>query len=184
MNKLTFVTGNAKKAEYFSKCIGFPLNHTAMDLEEIQSLDVRKVTAHKLDQAFEKLGIPVIVEDIALEFTGLNGLPGAFVKFFLEALTMQDICDLLKGKSREARVRSVIGYKDAERTEFFEKVSHGTISEIPKGNGGFGWDLIYIPDGYSLTRAEMSKEDDEKTYKTLKPFKELADYLKSVEKGG
>jgi inosine triphosphate pyrophosphatase len=180
MNELTFVTGNQKKAEYFSKCIGFPLKHTAIDLEEIQSLDIHEVTAHKLEQAYERLQKPLIVEDLALEFEALNGLPGTFIKFFLQALSKQDICDLLKGKSRKAIVRSVIGYKDAENTKLFEHVSHGTISESPRGNGGFDWDVIYIPDGYSLTRAEMNQEDDEKTYKSLKPFKELVDFLKTV----
>jgi non-canonical purine NTP pyrophosphatase (RdgB/HAM1 family) len=182
MNELTFVTGNPKKAEYFSKCIGFPLQHRAIDLVEIQSLDIREVTTHKLEQAYEKLQKPLIVEDLALEFEALHGLPGTFIKFFLQTMPMQDICDLLKGKSRKAIVRSVIGYRDNENTKLFEHVSHGTISEVPRGNGGFGWDAFYIPDGYSLTRAEMNKDDDEETYKSLKPFNELADFLKTVQK--
>lgn len=177
----TFVTGNPKKAEYFSKCIGIPLSHEAIDLEEIQTLNIHHVTKHKLDQAYKKLLKPVLVEDLAFELVGLNGLPGTFIKFFLQTLPMQDICDLIQNKSREVIVRSVIGYQDSERVKLFEKVSLGTVTQNPRGNGGFGWDSIYIPDGYAVTRAEMNIEDDATTYKALKPFEELRSFLVSLE---
>lgn len=181
MKAVVFVTGNPKKAEYFSKCIDLPVQYEAIDLEEIQSLNIHEIAQHKLEQAYKKLHKPVIIEDLALEFEGLHGLPGTFVKFFLQALPLQDICDLLKDKTREATVKSVIGYKDSNQTKLFEQVSHGTISEIPRGSGGFGWDAIFIPNGYSLTRAEMNKEDDEKTFRALKPFEALREFLqKSV----
>lgn len=177
MKDIVFVTGNAKKAEYFSKCIDLPVQYEAVTLEEIQSLNIQEIAQHKLEQAYEKLHKPVLIEDLSLEFEGLNGLPGTFVKFFLETLPLQDICDLLKGKTRIATVKSVIGYKDGDQTKLFEQVSCGTISETPRGSGGFGWDPIFIPDGYNQTRAEMNEEDDEITFKALKPFGALREFL-------
>jgi inosine/xanthosine triphosphate pyrophosphatase family protein len=128
-SKLTFVTGNAKKDEYYSKYIGIPLLHKKLDLEEIQSLDVCKVAEHKLEQAYTLLKEPVIIEDGSLEFEGLNGLPGPFIKFFLEALTSDGLCKLLNDKSHNAIVRSVIGYTDGVHTKIFETVSYGAITD-------------------------------------------------------
>jgi non-canonical purine NTP pyrophosphatase (RdgB/HAM1 family) len=177
MAKITFVTGNPKKAKYFSKCMGIPLLHESIDFEEVQSLDVEKVTLHKLEQAYNALKRPVLVEDLALEFIGLHGLPGTFIKFFLQKLSLQELSDLLKDKDRQARAISVIGFKDSKNTKLFKHVSHGTISEKPSGQGGFGWDPIYIPEGYGQTRGEMTSEDDEITFKELKPFDELKEFL-------
>lgn len=180
MQELTFVTGNPKKAEYFQRCIGFPLIHQKIDLDELQSLSMSAIVEHKVKQAYALLRKPVIVEDGSVEFDGLNGLPGPFIKFFLEKLDAQHICDLLSNKVRTATVVSVIGYCDGEKTKVFERRSGGQIALKPLGSNGFGWDTIFIPDGYTQTRAEMSQEDDEITYKNFKPFSELSEFLKTL----
>lgn len=75
LQKITFITGNAKKAEYLEKYLGFPVAHEKLDLDEIQSLDLREIVEHKAKQAYEKIGSPVLVEDVSLEFTALGRLP-------------------------------------------------------------------------------------------------------------
>ena len=57
-----------------------------MDLQEIQTTDLRELVTNKLQQAYEKLQAPVIVEDTSLYFEAWNELPGPFVKWFLECL--------------------------------------------------------------------------------------------------
>ena len=62
------------------------LKSASLEIEEIQSLDIVKVAKAKALAYFESLGQPVFVEDVSLEFSGLNGLPGAYIKDFSTAL--------------------------------------------------------------------------------------------------
>ena len=88
MIDVTFITGNQNKAAYFSKYLGFPVNHHKFDLDEIQSLDLREVVKHKLLQAYDEIKSPVIVEDVSLEFEALGRLTGTFIKFYVEEVTL------------------------------------------------------------------------------------------------
>ena len=83
------------------------------------------------------------------------------------------------GLSREAVARCVFGYFDGEEVTFFDGSLKGTISLEPAGENGFGWDKIFIPEGYTVTRAELSHEDDMKTYTTIKPFAQLKIFFDS-----
>ncbi len=177
MQTITFITGNQKKAEYLEKYLWFPIEHKKIDLEEIQSLDLSKIIKHKAIQAYNTLGSPILVEDVSLEFSALGKLPGTFIRFFVEELSMEQICRLLDGKDRSAIARCMFGYYDGKLLEFFEWELKWTISEMPTGNGGFGFDQIFIPEWYNVTRAELSEEDDRKTYLQIKPFEKLREFL-------
>lgn len=177
MQTITFITGNQKKAEYLEKYLWFPIEHKKIDLEEIQSLDLSKIIKHKAIQAYNTLGSPILVEDVSLEFSALGKLPGTFIRFFVEELSMEQICRLLDGKDRSAIARCMFGYYDGKLLEFFEWELKWTISEMPTGNGGFGFDQIFIPEWYNVTRAELSEEDDRKTYLQIKPFEKLQEFL-------
>ena len=82
MTKVTFITGNPKKAEFLAKYLGLVVAHQKIDLDEIQSLDLRAIAGHKARQAFEVIGSPVLVEDVGLTFKSLGNLPGSFIKWF------------------------------------------------------------------------------------------------------
>lgn len=179
MKDVVFITGNQKKADYFSELVGCPVDHTKVDLEEIQSLDIYEIVKHKLHQAFAVVQRPVLVEDVSLEFTTLGKLPGTFIKWFQEALSHEELCRLLDGKDRSAVARCVFGYYDGKEETYFEGRLNGTVPEEPTGSAGFGWDPIFIPEGYTVTRAELSPEDDEKTYRQLKPIAEIREFLLS-----
>ena len=161
---ITLITGNSKKAELFSKFIDMEIDHVDIDLDEIQSLDLKVIIEHKVKQAYSIIGGPVLVEDISLEFEALGRLPGPFIKFFLKELSAEEICDLLKDKSRKAVARCMVGYYDGENLEMFPGEMMGTITEIPALDNGFGWDRIFIPEGYAIARSLMSEEDYKKTY--------------------
>jgi predicted subunit of tRNA(5-methylaminomethyl-2-thiouridylate) methyltransferase len=75
MQSITFITGNQKKADYLAKYLGFPIEHIKLDLDEIQSLSLAEIVEHKAKQAYTKVGKPVIVEDVSLEFSVLGRLP-------------------------------------------------------------------------------------------------------------
>lgn len=175
--QITFITGNQKKADYLARYLGLPVSHLKLDLDEIQSMDLKEIVGHKVRQAYEKIKMPVIVEDVSLEFEALGGLPGPFIKFFIERVPFETICSLLDGKSRKATALCVFGYYDGENVKLFEGLMGGEVPNVPMGEGGYGWDSIFIPDGYTITRAQMDEADDQKTYLQIKPFAELKEFL-------
>lgn len=181
MQKITFITGNQKKADYLANYLGFPVEHIKIDLDEIQSLDLKEIVDHKVRQAYEKIKQPVIVDDVSLEFEAFGRLPGPFIRFFLEEMPAENICAMLRGKSRKAAARCVLGYYDGKNLQLFEGKLNGEIAEVPAGDNGFGWDRIFIPEGYNVTRASLGEEDDRKTYLKIKPFAELKEFLSNME---
>lgn len=177
MKNAVFITGNQKKADYLARFLGHPIEHVKVECDEIQSLDCTEVVRHKVREAYSKIGRPVLVEDSSIEFSAFGRLPGTFVKFFLEEMSMQDICDLLKGKDRSAIARCVYGYYDGKEERYFEGSMKGTIAETPAGDNGFGWDSIFIPEGYGVPRARLPPEDDKKTYLKIKPLEAVKSFI-------
>jgi len=178
--EITFITGNQKKADYLAKYLGFPVKHVKLDLDEIQSLNLNAIVEHKVRQAYEKIQASVIVEDVSLEFEALGGLPGPFIRFFVERVPFETICAMVNGKTRRAMARCVFGYYDGKHLKMFEGSLGGEVAGAPAGENGFGWDKIFIPDGYKVTRAQLSEENDIKTYLQIKPFVELKAFLQQI----
>jgi len=177
---VTFITGNQAKADYLAKYLGMPVKHTKVDLEEIQSLDLREVVDHKVKQAFVTLNAPVLVEDVALEFEAFGRLPGTFIKFYVEEVPFETICRSLDGMSRNATARCVYGYYDGQTVKFFEGKLAGRIAEHPAGDKGYGWDSIFIPEDYDVTRAQLDSKGDEATYLKIKPLAAVKEFLTSL----
>jgi non-canonical purine NTP pyrophosphatase (RdgB/HAM1 family) len=177
MKDLVFVTGNQAKADYLSKYLDFPVEHIKLELDEIQSLNLTDVVRHKVRQAYEKVGRPVLVEDVSLELKALGRLPGPLIKWFIEELSLDEICALVDGKDRGATARCVFGYFDGTREEYFEGNMSGNVPAKAVGAGGYGFDPVFIPNGYSVTRAELSEEDYRKTYLKIKPFEKVREFL-------
>ena len=94
-------------------------------------------------------------------------------------MDLETICSMIDGKSRKATARCVFGYFDGTNMDFFEGSLDGEIAKSPSGENGYGFDNIFIPQGYTVTRASLAEADDQKTYMQIKPFKKLKDYLKS-----
>lgn len=178
--EITFITGNSKKAEYLEKYLGFPISHQKVGLDEIQSMDLHKIVEHKVKQAYQIIGQPVLVEDVALEFTALGKLPGPFIRFFVDEVPFETTCSMIDGKTREAFARCVYGYYDGETLKLIEGCLRGNIAKKPEGEGGYGWDKIFIPDGYNVTRASLNEEDDQKTYLQYKPLEKVKEFLSGL----
>jgi len=162
---MIFVTGNHQKLKEFEEILGIKLNHSDLDLDEIQSVEVEEVAKHKAKQAYDILKEPVIVEDTGLYFEELNGLPGALIKFFVKKLTLEHICSLVK-ENRKAKAVTCIAYFDGKEIKTFIGETEGEIAKEPRGTNGFGWDPIFIPEGYDKTFAELA--DEEKTSKFMR----------------
>lgn len=177
---VVYVTGNENKARLFNEMLGIELEHVSVEVDEIQSLDVRKVVEHKVRAAYKQLGIPVIVEDTTLVFSELGALPGPLIKWFLEELKTDGLCRLLEGRSNRAAIAgSAIAFYDGKRLEIFSKEVSGTIAHYPRGSRGWGWDQIFIPHWSKKTDAEMNEAEYREFYKAIKPFDELRSFLEN-----
>ncbi len=115
----------------------------------------------KATDIYERLWQPTIADDTGLEVAALNGLPGVrTARFAGPTATAAEnnalLLDRLRGHAdRRARFRTVLCYRDRLRTIFAEGVCSGSIAEHPRGEHGFGYDPLFIPDGYTCTFAEM-----------------------------
>lgn len=183
MTNVTFITGNQNKADYLAKLLEIQIDHQKVDLDELQSLDLHEIVEHKVRQAYAAVGSPVLVEDVSLEFTALGTLPGPFIKFFIDSAGDEACCRLLDSfDDRTATIRCTFGYYDGKKVEFFDSVMGGSISKEPRGENGYGFDRIFINEGYEVTRAEMTPEENEQTYRDLmKPIAKVHDFLASLE---
>jgi XTP/dITP diphosphohydrolase len=178
-----FITGNQHKADYLAKLLGVELEHRKIELDEIQSTSLDEVVMHKVKQAYAIAGRPVLVEDVGLSFNALGGLPGPFIKFFVEAEDgLEKLCRLLDGfDDRSAHGECVFGYYDGERLELLHGEISGLIPMHPRGENGFGWDKIFCPEDYgNKTRAELLSEQHDKVYQTIKPIAKLRAFLQSL----
>ena len=184
MKTVTFITGNPHKADYLSRMLGLPLKHRAVDLTEIQSTSLGEIVEHKVRQAYAIAKCPVLVEDVALEFTALGGLPGPFIKFFVEAPNgLENLCRMLDGfDDRSAVAACVFGYYDGHQAKLFRAEFGGFVAKHPAGDSGFGWDKIFCPDGYvSKTRAELTPNEDAETYRLFKPIDAVHQFLATLK---
>lgn len=183
MSNIVFVTGNQKKADNMARFLGLPIDHRKINLDEIQSLHLEEIIEHKVRQAYEIARVPVIVDDVGLAFTVLGGLPGPFIKFFVEQPDGNEkLCRMLDGfNDRSAVGMATVGYYDGANLKVFSGRIYGTIADHPRGDGGYGWDDIFCPDGYDgKTRSELNPEEYEAVYRAIRPLDELKSYLQSI----
>jgi len=171
------VTGNKNKLREFEEILGFKLKNIELNLGEIQAIEVEKVVEHKTKEAFEIIKKPVLTEDTGLYFDDWNGLPGALAKLFDKTIGYQNLCKLLKN-NRRARAQTVIGYFDGKNYKSFIGEIQGTIARTPKGKMGFGWDLIFIPEGYKKTFGEMTPKEKNQISMRKIALEELRRFLK------
>jgi len=175
--EVTLITGNQGKADQLALWLGRPITRVKVDLHEIQSLDLQKVVEDKARQAYEQVKKPVLVEDVELRCNALNGLPGPLIKWFL-ADDVGLLCRMLNSfADRGATARVMYAYCGSQGVHYFEGSTEGMIADFPQGKGGFGWDAIFVPHGYSQTRAEQNEQDYEITSPRAKAIVKLKDFL-------
>ncbi len=180
MNDVVFITGNQHKADYLAKWLDMPINHQKVDLTEIQSLDANEVVEHKVREAYKIVGNPVLVEDVSLTFHALGRLPGTLVKWFLEELENDGLCKLLSSyEDRSATASITYGLFDGETVRMFAAEITGSIPLEPRGDLGFGWNAIFVPDGTTKTYAEMTDEELEPFSHRAKAVAKLKEFLQS-----
>lgn len=187
MSKLTFVTGNKAKARDTQKILGFPIIVKNAELDEIQELDLEKVAVHKVLQAYRKFKTPVFIDDVGFYIKAWNNFPGPFIKWILKAGegNASLLLKMLEGeKQRQADAKLVVAYHDGNNIHIFLGKITGVVSDKIRGenNFSFGWDSIFIPDGFDKTFAEMTFEEKSKISHRRKALDKFKKFLDSQNK--
>lgn len=165
LRPVTFVTGNAKKLEEVRAILGnsIPFQSLKIDLPELQG-EPEEISKEKARLAAIQVNGPVLVEDTCLCFNALNGLPGPYIKWFLQKTGHEGLNNLLaayEDKSAYAMCVFSLALGPAIEPMTFVGKTLGKI--VPaRGPMDFGWDPIFQPEGYELTYAEMPKEEKNK----------------------
>lgn len=154
---LLLVTGNPGKLAEARRMFSGELESAELDLPEPQSLDIAEILEAKASHAWRHFERELIVEETALELAGLNGFPGPLVKWMLKALGAPGLARtaIASGTAR-ATARCRLLYVDADRRIAAEGVCRGELVLPARGEGGFGWDPVFQPEGSAKTYAEMS----------------------------
>lgn len=180
---LTFVTGNAKKLEELTAILGngFPRQIVSrkIDLPELQG-EIRDICIKKCIEAARIVNGPVIVEDTCLCFNALKGLPGPYIKWFLEKLGPEGLYNLLAAyEDKTAQAVCTFAYHPGNsegEVVLFEGRTEGEIV-APRGSRDFGWDPCFQPVGYNQTYAEMPKIEKNKISHRYKALNSLQEYF-------
>ena len=162
---LTFVTGNAKKLEEVRAILAsgeklpFEIVSKKIDLPELQG-EPEEISVQKCELAAKEVGGPVMVEDTSLCFNALGGLPGPYIKWFLEKTGHEGLNNLLAAyddKSAYAQCVFSLSLGPGHAPIVFDGRTAGRI--VPaRGPTDFGWDPVFEPDeGGGKTYAEMEK---------------------------
>jgi XTP/dITP diphosphohydrolase len=190
--KLCFATNNVHKLGEAKDIAGEDFVIVSLkDINCIEELPETRPTLEgnslqKAEFVFKKYNVPCFADDTGLEVEALNGEPGVFsARYAGQHKNSDDNIDLLLNKlgtkrNRTARFRTVItllGLDEGPR--YFEGVVDGTITIKRKGTFGFGYDPVFIPDGFKKTYAEMSLQEKSALSHRAIAVKKLGEYLKN-----
>ncbi|CAG7920008.1 unnamed protein product [Penicillium olsonii] len=154
LTKLNFITGNKNKLLEVRAILGnvIEVDSQAVEVPEIQGT-IEEIAKEKAKRAAEAINGPALTEDTALEFRALKGLPGPYIKHFMEALGHEGLNKMLDGfedRTAEAVCTFAFCRGPGEEPIIFQ----GRTEASPTN---FGWDPIFEYDG-KQTYAEMDKE--------------------------
>jgi non-canonical purine NTP pyrophosphatase (RdgB/HAM1 family) len=179
-NSIIFATSNKDKVREAESILGVKVVGNSLEIDEIQSLDTTEVTVKKARAYFKELNKPVFVEDSAGIFKAIEPLPGPYIKDFYDALGNIGLCRLLEGKDRGVIARATVVYKDKQKDEHvFVGDVEGKIAKNPKGDSGWGWDPIFIPNGSNKTFGEMTMVEKNKFSHRRIALEKFAKWLNS-----
>ena len=182
---ITFITGNKKKLEEVNKIVNsntstsslstsssstssqstsspspstqtFEIQGLKIDLPELQG-SPETIIIEKCRVASEIANGPVIVEDTSLCFNALCGLPGPYIKWFEDKIGLEGLNNLLMAyEDKSAYAKCIFAYTEGKgkKIHLMTGITNGTIVS-PRGENNFGWDPIFMPEGYTETFAEM-----------------------------
>jgi XTP/dITP diphosphohydrolase len=188
--KLVFATNNKYKLDEIRDILGGKIE--VLSLNDIDCHDEIPETADTLQgnalikarYIHEKFGVNCFADDTGLEVDALDGAPGVYSARYAgeecnSEANMHKLLHNLTGKSdRKAQFRTVIALIIDGEEKLFNGIIKGEITDEKKGDSGFGYDPIFIPEGFSVSFAQMGNEEKNKISHCYRAAIQLSNYLK------
>ena len=188
--KLVFATNNRHKLQEVRDIVGDRVE--VLSLADIDCHDDIPETADTLQgnalikarHIYEKYGLDCFADDTGLEVEALGGAPGVYSARYAgedcdSEANMRKLLENLTGKSnRSAQFRTVIALIINGEEILFNGIVKGTIATEKKGDSGFGYDPVFIPEGHSDSFAQMGSEMKNSMSHRFRATQQLGDYLK------
>lgn len=188
--KLVFATNNAHKLEEIAAILGEKIE--LLSLKDIECTADIPETANtlegnatqKAEYIYQQYGLDCFADDTGLEVEALDGAPGVFSARYAgeghnSEDNMQKLLQNLQGvTNRKAQFRTVICLILDGKKYLFEGICKGEIIEEKRGNAGFGYDPIFVPEGYDQTFAELGNDIKNSISHRAKAVELLCNFLK------
>ena len=188
--KLVFATNNAHKLEEIAAILGEKIK--LLSLKDIECTADIPETANtlegnatqKAEYIYQQYGLDCFADDTGLEVEALDGAPGVFSARYAgeghnSEDNMQKLLQNLQGvTNRKAQFRTVICLIWDGKKYLFEGICKGEIIEEKRGNAGFGYDPIFVPEGYDQTFAELGNDIKNTISHRARAVEKLCQFLK------
>lgn len=189
-NKMVVATNNAHKLKEIAAILGQEIE--LLSLKDIQCFADIPETADTLEgnarqkamYIYENYGMDCFADDTGLEVEALGGAPGVFSARYAgeghdSEANMQKLLKELAGKeNRKAQFRTVICLIRNGKEHLFEGIVKGEIIQKKRGGEGFGYDPIFVPEGYDLTFAELGDDVKNTISHRARAVEKLCQFLK------
>ena len=178
-NKGKFLEAQKKLLE-----VGLELIQKDLGYPEIQAIKLEDVALYGAEYIQKQTSHPFILEDAGLFIDALNGFPGVYSAYVYRTIGCKGILELMekfKGDMRKAVFRSVFAFGASdEKPRLFAGECSGSISIEERGDHGFGYDPIFIPDGETRTFAKMETEEKNRFSHRGCSLDKLLDFFKNL----
>jgi XTP/dITP diphosphohydrolase len=188
--RLVFATNNKHKLQEVRDIVGDRVE--VLSLADINCYDDIPETADTLQgnalikarHIYEKYGLDCFADDTGLEVEALDGAPGVYSARYAgdecnSEANMRKLLENLTGKTnRNAQFRTVIALIVKGEEMLFNGIVKGSIATEKRGDSGFGYDPIFIPEGHCESFAQMSSEMKNSMSHRFRATQQLGDYLK------
>ena len=190
MKELVFATNNAHKLEEIRAILGDKIH--ILSLNDINCHEDIPETADtlegnaalKAEYIFNHYGKDCFADDTGLEVEALDGAPGIYSARYAggdghdSEANMTKLLENMEGKdNRKARFRTAICLIEGGEKHFFDGIVNGEIIRSRRGASGFGYDPIFMPEGYTETFAEMGNDEKNKISHRARAVAKLCEYL-------
>ncbi|TVZ51510.1 non-canonical purine NTP diphosphatase [Dokdonia sp. Hel_I_53] len=187
--KLVFATHNLNKLKEVQSLVGKDIELLSLTdigctediLEDAATIEGNALL--KANYVKDTYGYDCFADDTGLEVKSLNGAPGVFsARYAGEQKSATDnmnklLIKLATHQDRTARFKTVIAFAKAGNKQTFTGICNGQISKEKIGDGGFGYDPIFLPDGYDATFAQMAMPLKSKISHRGKAMQKFLDFL-------
>lgn len=191
--KLVFASNNINKIKEIQLLV--PSTIEILSLEDIGCLNEIPETATTIEEnailkanyVTQHYGYNCFADDSGLEVEALNGAPGVFSARYAgepknDEKNIQKVLEKLKNtNNKKANFKTVICLNLNNTQHLFTGIVNGKIIEKPKGTNGFGYDPIFIPEGYLQTFAELSMTEKSKISHRANAVSKMIDFLKKFQ---